>query len=477
MGVHGSVCIIGSGPTGLYAAEEIRRQAPLVTVDVIDRLPTPYGLVRGGVAPDHQKTKSVVRQFEPLFTSHGVRFVGNVRVGEDVDLAELRRLYDAVVLAVGAAGDRRLGVPGEDLPGVYGSAAFVGWYNGHPDWARLAPRIPGPRVAVVGNGNVALDVARILALTPGEMAVTDLARPAAEAIAASPLTDIYLLGRRGPLEAQFTSAELREMGELSGARPVVQAADLPADVPAAIDPRDARRVKRNLDILRGFADATAAAAADDPRVRVHFLFRHAPRAILGNAVEGVTGLLAERTPTALCGAGGARPSGQTTTSLAVGTVVTCIGYRATPFPGLPLDDERGVIANVDGVVEPGLFVAGWARHGPRGVIGANRASAREAAEQALAYLRTVDTPRPGGSELERLLQARGFRVVDFAGWQQIDAAERAAGDGTRPRDKFIRIDDMLAVVEQAAAMTEAGTVEATPEAGTRTESLGPVPSG
>lgn len=446
MEVHGSVCIIGSGPTGLYTAEEIRRQAPLVSIDVIDRLPTPYGLVRGGVAPDHQKTKSVVRQFEPLFTAHGIRFVGNVRVGEDVDLTELRRLYDAVVLAVGAAGDRRLGVPGEDLPGVYGSAAFVGWYNGHPDWAHLAPRIPGPRVAVVGNGNVALDVARILALTPDEMAVTDLARPAAEAIAASPLTDIYLLGRRGPLEAQFTSAELREMGELSGARPVVQATDLPADIPPDVDPRDARRVKRNLDILRGFAESTATTGPEDPRVRVHFLFRHAPRAILGNARQGVTGLLADRAPSP--DSGGARPPAQTTTSLSIGTVVTCIGYRATPFPGLPLDVERGVIANVDGVVEPGLYVAGWARHGPRGVIGANRASAREAAEQALAHLRAAPVGSPGGGELERLLQSRGFQVVDFAGWQRIDAAEQAAGDGTRPRDKFIRIDDMLAVLEQ-----------------------------
>lgn len=447
--VTGSVCIIGSGPTGLYAADEIRRTAPGVTVDVLDRLPTPYGLVRGGVAPDHQKTKSVVRQFEPLFTAHGVRFIGNVAVGDDVELAELRRLYDAVVICVGAAGDRRLGIPGEDLPGVYGSACFVGWYNGHPDYAHMTPRIPGPRVAVVGNGNVALDVARILALTPDEMACTDLARPAAEAIAATPLTDIYLLGRRGPLEAQFTSAELREMGELAAARPVVDPADLPAAVPDDVDPREARRARRNLDILRGFAEMPPP-APDDPRVRIHFLFRHAPRAILGNQTEGVTALLVERTQLA---EGRARPSGDKT-SLAVGTVVTCIGYRATPFRGLPLDEERGVIANTEGVIEDGLYVAGWARHGPRGVITANRASARDAAAMALAHLKAHGENRPGGPALEKLLLARGYRAVAFEDWQRIDEAERAAADEGRPREKFIRVADMLAVLEAAEAETD-----------------------
>lgn len=446
MDVHGSVCIIGSGPTGLYCADEIRRLAPEARIDVLDRLPTPYGLVRGGVAPDHQKTKGVIRQFEPLFTAHGVRFIGNVSVGEDVELAELRRLYDAVIIAVGAAGDRRLGVPGEDLPGVYGSACFVGWYNGHPDFAHLTPRIPGPRVAVVGNGNVALDVARILALTPDEMASTDLARPAAEAIAASPLTDIYLLGRRGPLEAQFTSAELREMGELAAARPVVDPADLPESVPDDLDPREARRAKRNLEILRGFAALPAPDNDADGRVRIHFLFRHAPRAILGNPRDGVTGLLVERTRVL---GGGSRGTGKTT-SLSVGTVVTCIGYRATPFHGLALDDERGVIANTDGVVEDGLYVAGWARHGPRGVITANRASARDAAARAVEHMAARGDDRPGGAALEKLLANRGYRAVCFEDWQRIDEAEQAAAAEGRPREKFIRIADMLAIIESTS---------------------------
>lgn len=442
-GVRGNVCIIGSGPAGLYCADAVRRLAPQVAVDVLDRLPTPYGLVRGGVAPDHQKTKRVVRQFEPLFTEGGVRFIGNVSVGHDVDVSELRRLYDAVIIAVGAAGDRQLGIPGEDLSGVYGSAAFVGWYNGHPDFAHLEPRVPGPAVAVVGNGNVALDVARILALTPEEAAHTDLARPAHAVLARHAVRDIYLLGRRGPLEAAFTTAELREMGELRQAVPVVDPAILPDHVPDTMPPREARRVKRNLELLRPFA--ARRAEAETAAVRVHFLFHRAPRAILGDGRGAVSGLLVEHTRLV----DGRLSNTGVTSSLSVGTVVTCIGYRAVPFPGLPLDEQRGVIANTDGVVADGLYVCGWARHGPRGVITANRASARDAAEQAIGHITATGGGHGGGAPLEKLLAARGYRAVCFEDWQRIDAEERARGEGDgRPRDKFIHVADMLALLEE-----------------------------
>lgn len=455
VGLHGSVCIIGSGPAGLYCADAIRQLAPDAAIDVIDRLPTPYGLVRGGVAPDHQKTKRVVRQFEPLFTEGAVRFVGNVTVGDCVDIPELRRLYDAVVVAVGAAGDRPLGVPGDDLAGVYGSSAFVGWYNGHPDFADLEPRIPGPAVAVVGNGNVALDVARILALTPAETLDTDIARPAAAVLEAQAVRDIYILGRRGPAEAAFTSAELREMGQLRQAVPVVDPAVLPDALPDALpdeparEPRETRRIGRNLDILRGFAGREAAAAG--ARVRVHFLFHRVPRALLGDGRGAVAGLLVDHTRLI---DGQVRPTG-TTSSLAAKTVVSCIGYRAVPFPGLPLDEARGVIANRDGVIADGLFVCGWARHGPRGVITANRASAREAAAHVVHRLRTAASrgaavsDRPGGPGLEKLLAARGYRAVCFEDWQRIDAEECSRADGDRPREKFIHVSDMLALLEHS----------------------------
>jgi ferredoxin--NADP+ reductase len=409
-------------------------------VDVLDRLPTPYGLVRGGVAPDHQNTKRVIRQFEPLFQTGGVRFLGNVAVGRDIDIAELRRLYDAVVIAVGATGDRTLGIKGEDLDGVYGSAAFVGWYNGHPDFAALQPRIPGPGVAVIGNGNVALDVARILALTPEETHATDLARPAAEIIERTPVTDIYILGRRGPLQAAFTAAELREMGELSQADPIVDPHILPDQPPDDMEPRAARVAKRNLEILRGFAERPRR----DVPVRVHFHFFRAPRAILADGHGAVSGLLVEHTRLV---DGKVLPTG-TTESLKVGTVVSCIGYRAVPFPGLALDEARGVIANTDGVVEPGLYVVGWARHGPRGVITANRASAREAAANSIAHLSTKTTQGNGGAGLEKLLEARGFRHVSYEDWLRIDAAEKDRADEGAPREKFIHISDMMELLEK-----------------------------
>lgn len=415
-------------------------------MDVLDRLPTPYGLVRGGVAPDHQNTKRVIRQFEPLFFKGGVRFLGNVSVGTDIDISELKRLYDAVIIAVGAAGDRKLGIKGEDLDGVYGSSAFVGWYNGHPDFANLNPRIPGPGVAVIGNGNVALDVARILALTPEEARDTDLAHPAARVIEQHPVTDIYVLGRRGPLQAAFTAAELREMGELAQADPIVEPSLLPDSVPDGMDAKAARVAKRNLEILQGFARRPRR----DVPVRVHFLFFRAPRAILGDGHGRATGLLVERTKLV----NGQILSTGETESLKVGTVVSCIGYRAVPFPGLPLDEQRGVIANTDGVVEPGLFVAGWARHGPRGVITANRASARDAAANAVEHLSRKTEHGSGGDGLEKILAARGFRYVGYEDWCRIDAAERDRAQNGAPRQKFIHVSDMLALLEENKRMMD-----------------------
>lgn len=430
----GSVCIVGSGPSGLYAADTILRKRPGCAIDIIDRLPTPFGLVRAGVAPDHQGTKNIVRQFERSMTKPGVRFLGNVCIGKDVTYAELKASYDAVVLALGAPVDRTLGIAGEDLDGVYGSGAFVGWYNAHPDHADLAPRLDAPGVAVIGNGNVALDIARILAKTPAEMTGSDISAPAVDAIAAAPLTDIYLLGRRGPLEASFTSAELGELGHLERARPVIDPAVLDGLTAEAVaDPKEQKVKDKNLEILREFTART-----DDKPLRVHLLFNAAPQEILG--ADGlVRGLRIERTRVE----NGRAVSTGETFDLDVGTVVTAIGYRIAAIDGVPVDENRGIVANQDGMVEDGVFVVGWAKRGPSGVIPSNRSDSMAVAELILSHLESAAGRTPGPTAIDALLAERGVTPVCFDDWQKINAAEVARAAEGRPREKFTRIAEML----------------------------------
>lgn len=436
----GSVCIVGSGPSGLYAADTILRKRPGCAIDILDRLPTPFGLVRAGVAPDHQGTKNIVRQFERSMTKAGVRFLGNVCVGKDVTYAELKDTYDAVILALGAPVDRTLGIPGEDLAGVYGSGAFVGWYNGHPDHADLAPLLDQGGVAVIGNGNVALDIARILAKTPAEMATSDICSHAVEAIAAAPLSDIYVLGRRGPLEASFTSAELAELGHLERARPVVDGTVLEGVTAESVaDPREQKVKEKNLEILRDFAARPDDGAA---AVRVHLLFNAAPVEILGTDGR-VAGLRVERTRVE----NGRAVSTGETYDLPVGAVMTAIGYRIAPIDGVPVDESRGIVANQDGAVEDGVFVVGWAKRGPSGVIPSNRSDSMAVAELVLGHLETAAGTAPGPAALDALLSERGVAPVCFDDWQKINAAEVARAAEGRPREKFTRIADMLAALK------------------------------
>lgn len=430
-----TICIVGSGPSGLYAADHIARKLPGCAIDVIDRLPTPFGLVRAGVAPDHQGTKNIVRQFERTFGKPGVRFLGNVTVGRDVTYAELKETYDAVILAVGAPLDRKLGIPGEDLDGVYGSAEFVGWYNGHPDHAALAPRL-GEAVAVIGNGNVALDVARILAKTAEEMTGSDICAHAAAAIAAAPLRDIYVIGRRGPLEASFTSAELGELGHLSRGRPVIDPSVLDGVTADAItDPREQKVKQKNLEILSEFA---ARGDAGEP-LRVHLLFNAAPKAVGGDG--SVSRLTLEHTRLEN---GRAVGTGETF-DLDVQSVITAIGYRTGVLEGLPVDESRGIVANTDGKVEDGVWVVGWAKRGPQGVIPTNRTDSITVADLVLKDLESK-TGKPGPAALDALLAERGARAVCFDDWQKINAAETARAAEGRPREKFTSIDDMLAAI-------------------------------
>jgi NADPH-dependent glutamate synthase beta subunit-like oxidoreductase len=427
------VAIIGSGPAGYYTAETLQK-ADDIAIDVIDRLPVPYGLIRTGVAPDHQSIKAVARRYEGVALTDNVRFVGHVTVGEDVSIDELAGLYDAVVLATGAPHDRALDIAGADLPGVIGSAAFVGWYNGHPDHAALAPPLGEGGVVVVGNGNVALDVARILAKTPQEFAGSDIVAHARDALAASAVRHIHVLGRRGPHQIAMTPKELGELGHLERAAPRVDPADLP-DIgdDALLEPG----MRKSVTHLRSFAANPVAKP-----LTIDFDFFAMPVAIEGDGkVERV---IVERTR--LDADLRSVPTGERY-AIDAGLVVACIGYQTPPIPGVPYEHGRGRFANVDGLILPGLYCVGWARRGPSGTIGTNKPDGARIAEMVLE-----DIGRGGGKAgrpgLDALLAARGISPVTFRDWRKIDAAEVGAALEGNPREKFVSIDAMLSAARQ-----------------------------
>ncbi|MEE8280634.1 MAG: FAD-dependent oxidoreductase, partial [Alphaproteobacteria bacterium] len=407
-----SVAIIGSGPGGFYTADALLKSGGDCRIDIIERLPTPFGLIRDGVAPDHQSIKKVWKSFERTALDERVRYYGNVKVGRDVHLDELRARYDAVVLAVGAPVDRRLGIPGEDKEGVVGSAAFVGWYNAHPDFVDLDPDLDTTAVAVIGNGNVAIDVVRLLAKTPAEMEASDLPDYAADAIHNAPITELYMFGRRGAVEAKFTNVELREMGRLENCLPLVDAAQLPDEVGDLPD-RERRLKEKNLATLGEFAAMTP----DGKTKRLHFCFYAAPVEVLGESK--VEGLRLERTRIE---DGRAVGTGEFF-EVACGLVIAAIGYRAEPLDGMPFDEVRGISVNSEGRVADGVYAVGWIKRGPTGVIGTNKPDGELAAE----YIR-ADFPRgakPGREEFESLLRERGVRWVTYPEWRIIDQAEIA----------------------------------------------------
>ncbi|HZQ15296.1 MAG TPA: FAD-dependent oxidoreductase [Gaiellaceae bacterium] len=429
------VAIVGSGPAGFYAADALlRSDDPRVEVNLIDRLPTPWGLVRLGVAPDHENIKAVSRAFEKTAARPGFRFFGCVEVGSTVSHEELLATHDAVVYTVGAQTDRRLGIPGEDLPGSWPATAFVAWYNGHPDFQDLAFDLDVERVVVIGNGNVAIDCARMLALTAEELASTDTTDAAAEAIARSPIREIVLLGRRGPVQAAFTPPELKELGELAGAEPVVDPADLVLDPASAAElEADRERARRNLELLQEYAARPPAGK----RRRIVLRFLASPAALVGDgrveAVETVRNELVED--------GGrlvARPTGETGV-IPAGLVLRSVGYKGVALPGVPFDERSGTIPNEGGRVlgAERTYAAGWIKRGPSGVIGTNKKDAAETVELLLADARAGTLRAEPAWTLERLLDEKGVEYVDYAGWQAIDAAERAAGEPLgRPRVKL-----------------------------------------
>lgn len=424
------IAIIGSGPAGYYTAEAAQKAfGEDVRVDIIDRLPVPFGLIRSGVAPDHQSIKNVSRRYEATALTANVRFVGNVTVGKDISIDELRSLYDAVVLATGAPADRPLDIPGADLPGVIGSAAFVGWYNGHPDFEGLAPPLSGPGAAVIGNGNVALDVARILAKSESELGGSDIVTHALDALRAATIDRITILGRRGPHQIAMTPKELGELGHLERAAPRVDAGDFPDPIDdALLEPGQ----RKSVNHLRDFA---AAGAAGKP-VTIDFDFFASPVAIEGDGrVERV---IVERTRLE---DGRAIGTGETY-AVPASLVVTCIGYRTPPIDGVPYDAPAGRFANDDGRMLPGLYAVGWARRGPSGTIGTNRPDGFAIVDKI-----AEDIGSGGGKQgrpgLDSLLAARGADIVTFRDWQKIDSAEIGRARSGAPREKFTSIDALL----------------------------------
>lgn len=429
------VAIVGSGPAGYYTAETLQK-AEDIAVDVIDRLPVPYGLIRTGVAPDHQSIKAVSRRYEGTALADNVRFVGHVSVGTDVTIDELVGLYDAVVLATGAPNDRPLGIPGAELPGVIGSAAFVGWYNGHPDFAGLNPPLGAAGVAVIGNGNVALDVARILAKTAAEFAGSDIVAHARDQLAASAVRQIHILGRRGPHQIAMTPKELGELGHLERASPRVDPADLPPEGDdALLEPG----MRKSVTHLRSFAANPVAKP-----VTIDFDFFAMPVAIEGAKDNGGTAqrVLVERTR--LDADLSSHGTGETY-AIDAGLVISCIGYQTPPIPGIPYEHGRGRFANDDGRILPGLYCVGWARRGPSGTIGTNKPDGARVAEMVLADVGrgAGKAGRPG---LDALLASRGVTPVTFADWRRIEAAEVAAALDGSPREKFVSVEAMLEAI-------------------------------
>jgi ferredoxin--NADP+ reductase len=440
------VVVVGSGPSGIYATDALVGQEAIpVEVDIIDRLPVPFGLVRYGVAPDHLSIRSVRDTLDKTLDKNGVRFLGNVNVGVDVSIEELHSCYDAVILTYGASRDRRLGIPGEDLDGSVAATDLVAWYCGHPDADRVTFEALLPTVTsavVVGIGNVAVDVTRVLAKSVPELDHTDMPQYVFDTLARSQLTDVHVLGRRGPAQAAFTTKELRELGELVDADVIVRPEDMVLDELSEATAASDRAVSRNIDVMRQWS--TRPATGKRRRIHLHFFAR--PHELLGH--DRVSAVVVERT--ALTPEGSAVGTGEFF-EVPANLVVRSVGYRGTAIGSVPFDASRNVIPHSDGRVladgepVPGEYVAGWIKRGPTGIIGTNKKDAAATVASLLADVAAdalPDATYPGG--IDALLSERGIAVVSTDGWRAIDRAERALG-ATRGRDRTT-IQDTLDLI-------------------------------
>jgi ferredoxin/flavodoxin---NADP+ reductase len=453
------VAIVGSGPAGFYAAEALlKHETATVEVDMIDRLPTPFGLVRGGVAPDHPKIKSVTRVYEKTAARDGFRFFGNVMLGRDVSAAELADHYHAVVYAYGAETDRQLGIPGEDLPGSGPATAFVGWYNAHPDYADHEFDLSCKRAVVIGNGNVAADVARMLALTRDELDVTDTADHAIGPLAETQVQEIVVLGRRGPAQAAFTNPELRELGEMVNADIHIDPAEMELDEMSRefLESEADITARKNVEILEAFA----AKQPEGKPQRIVLRFLTSPIEIQGDGK--VERIVVGRNELHRDESGALRPrdTGERE-EIECGLVLRSIGYKGMGVEGVPHDERRGVIPNEAGrVIDPdggeqlpGHYVTGWIKRGPSGVIGTNKKDSQETVASIFEDMDADRLPQPANPDaaaIESLLRERRPELVSFEGWQAIDAAEQERGKPQgRPRVKFCRIEEMVEAASSA----------------------------
>jgi len=457
------IAVIGSGPAGFYAAGHLLKDPEAgFEVDMIERLPTPWGLVRSGVAPDHPKIKSVTRVYEKTAAHPRFRYFGNVTFGEHVSREELLRHYHAIVYATGSPSDRPLGIPGEDLPGSHAATEFVGWYNGHPDHTDLEVDLLGAeRAVVIGNGNVAIDVARMLVLAPSELAPTDTADHALEVLAESRVSEVVVIGRRGPAQSAFTNPELLELGELADADVIVDAAELELGL-AVDDPKAAEdaTARRNVEILRSYAQREPS--GKPKRIVLRFLL--SPSALIAgenghlSAVELVHNELVAGDDGTLKARATDRPE-----TIQAGLLFRAIGYRGIALPAVPFDERAAVIPNTGGRVKdaesgeqlPGEYVVGWIKRGPSGVIGTNKKDAQETVDAIFADLAAGnghggaaphEPAEPDPAAVEALLRERQPRIVTYEGWEAIDRHERALGDAAgRPRVKLTNIEEMLEI--------------------------------
>jgi ferredoxin/flavodoxin---NADP+ reductase len=445
--------IVGAGPSGFYTADQLL--AAGFEVDMLDALPTPFGLVRAGVAPDHPNIKAVIRVYEKTAAKPGFRFFGGVELGEHVSRADLLEHYHLVVYAFGTSDDNRLGIPGEDRPGSHAATEFVAWYNGHPDAADRDFDLSARRAVVIGNGNVAIDVARMLVLHPDELVVTDTADHAIEAFAESQVEEVILLGRRGPAQAAFTNPELRELADLMRAGVEVDPLDLELDEHSRrwLEEEADATARRNVDILRSYAEATPKEASH----RLILRFLRSPVEILGEGDDGpVTGVRVVRNRIEPSERGGLRavPTGDEEV-IECGLVLRSIGYRGRPVDDIPFDERRGLIRNEggrvvdeDGHVQRGEYVVGWIKRGPSGVIGTNKKDAADTVAKIRADVEAgaVGSPAVGDADATAaFIAGRAPDAVTWEGWEAIDWAEKSAGEPYgRPRIKLVRVADLVA---------------------------------